>query len=365
MSIMPEKNKPLVTISLVNYNGIKTLPDTLDAAFALSWPNLECIIVDQASTDGSREYLTQYLMKHTFPGNIQYVQNKRNTGFAGGHNQIIRQSRGEYIFCLNPDLVIKQPDFFDQMLKIFEGDPLVAGVQPKLLRYDFGKHQPAVKDSKNIIDTTGLMMLKNRRIVNRGQSTSDNGQFEFSEEVFGVDGAAPLFKRKALEDIKMPVMLGKNNAEKNDTYEYFDEDFLAYKEDVDLSWRMRLFGWKLSYCPKAVAFHGRGSGESADLKYIGVIKERRKISLPAKRLSFRNQRLMQIKNEQWSILLRHAPRLVIKEILAWGYVLVFETGIFFGVLAELFKMMPRMMEKRHFVMKHKKAPTKEIAKWFF
>jgi GT2 family glycosyltransferase len=361
---MPEKNKPLITISLVNYNGMKTLPDTLDSAFALTWPDLEFIIVDQVSADGSREYITQYLMKHAFPGNIQYVQNKRNTGFAGGHNQVIRQSRGEYIFCLNPDLVIRQSDFFDRMIEVFEKDPLIAGVQPKLLRYDFDKHSPVIKGGKNIIDTTGLMMLKNRRIVNRGQSAQDIGQFESGEEIFGVDGAAPLFKRAALEDIKMPMVLGGHNSGKEGACEYFDEDFLAYKEDVDLSWRMRLFGWKLAYCPKAVAFHGRGSGESADIKYIGVIRERRKISLPAKRLSFRNQRLMQMKNEQWSILLRHAPRLIIKEILAWGYVLVFETSIFFGVLAEVFRMMPRMMEKRRFVMEHKKAPIKEVLKWF-
>ena len=85
----------------------------------------------------------------------------------------------------------------------------------------------------------------------------------------------------------------------------------------------------------------------------------------AKRLAFRNQRLMQTKNEQWSILLRHAPQFVVKEILAWGYVLVFETNIFFGVLAELFRLLPRIMKKRRFVMEHKKAPAKELLKWFF
>jgi len=127
---------------------------------------------------------------------------------------------------------------------------------------------------------------------------------------------------------------------------------------------MRLNGWKTLYVPDVVVYHGRGSGESAAISYIGIIKERRKISHVAKKLAFRNQRMMQIKNEQSAVFFRHFFRFLLKEILAWCYVLVFETGIFIDTAGELIQKTPKMIKKRKYIMAHKKSNINAMRKWF-
>jgi len=78
-----------------------------------------------------------------------------------------------------------------------------------------------------------------------------------------------------LEDIKLLKYFSSDkgsdisNAEK---FEYFDEDFWMYKEDVDLAWRLRLFGWKSVYAPDCLGYHGRGAGDSAAKNYADILR---------------------------------------------------------------------------------------------
>ena len=190
------------------------------------------------------------------------------------------------------------------------------------------------------MDTTGLIAFKNRRFINRGQGEEDKNQYQASE-IFGVDGAAPLYRRAALEDTKI------NN-------EYFDEDFYMYKEDVDLAWRMRLFAWKAIYEPKAVGYHLRGAGDSAVQKPAEIIKQRKKISQFAKFYSFKNQRLMQIKNELPSLFFRDIFSILIKEIGAWLYVIFFEKYTW-KAIKSLIKQIPNAIKKRKIIMKNKRV----------
>ena len=192
-------------------------------------------------------------------------------------------------------------------------------------------------------------MLKNRRFVNRGQGEEDRNQYK-AGEIFGVDGAAPLYRRKTLEDVKI------NN-------EYFDEDFFCYKEDVDLAWRMRLYGWKAVYEPKALAYHLRGAGEKAIKNYVSVALARRKISKFAKFYSFKNQRLTQIKNELPGLFLRDIFAIVVKEIGAWFYVLFFEHYTW-KAIRELIKQAPGAWRKRKIIMVNKKIGNKEMRKMY-
>jgi len=248
--------------------------------------------------------------------------------------------KGDFILLLNSDAILTS-DYIKKALKPFR-DSKVGAVQGKLLRYNFDKNE-LCKDKENlklnIIDTTGLMMLKNRRIVCIGQGEPDSGQFEKEREVFGADGAVPVYRKEALEDVKLrklktalptkspppPLRKGEFPRGEFPKYEYFDEDFFMYKEDVDLAWRLRLYGWKAVYNPCAVAYHGRGSGDSMAKSYVDIIKERRKINVRAKYLSFKHQRLMQIKDDFPSLLFtKHLPRFIIKEVGAWAYMMIFE-----------------------------------------
>lgn len=337
----------LVSINLLTYNGQKYIKDCLNSVFSQDYPRLEILVIDNASTDETADYLRALARRP----DLKIIFNQKNLGFSAGHNQAINQSRGEFICCLNQDVVLDK-DFIKRAIEVFERDNRVAAVQGKLLR----SGKTAGRDY--FIDTTGLDILKNRRIISRGQGQIDQGQFEKMEEIFGADGAAPVYRKKALEDVKIFALKGNQ-----DKGECFDEDFFAYKEDVDLAWRLRLYGWQAVYQPKAVAWHWRGSGESATKTPWGIIRERRKINQLAKYLAFKNQRLMQIKNESVWLLFKHLPWFLPKEIAAWLYVLFFEKYTW-SAIKDLFKQMPRAWQKRKLIMAQKSLKAGKMERWF-
>ena len=375
------QNIPVVTISLINYNDRKFIFKAIESAVKQSYSNLEIIITDNKSTDGTREEIGEKIEKwelereviaekaefQTIKPQIIYIKNENNDGFGKPHNQAIRKSNGEFVLLLNSDALLKS-DYVENAIKIFD-NPKVGVVQGKLLRYDFDKDELNYSKENpdlNVIDTTGLMMLKNRRIVCIGQGDADKGQFEKENEVFGADGAVPVYRKSALEDVRLPIISGNSSLKKDEecVYEYFDENFFLYKEDVDLAWRLRLSGWKTIYTPNAIAYHGRGSGDSTAKNYLGIIKERRKINTRAKYLSFKHQRLMQIKDDFPSLLFtKHFPRFIVKEVGAWIYMTVFERFTF-RILKDLYKDIPLFIKKRKMVMAKKRVSAKEMEKWF-
>ncbi len=345
-----EQKQPLVSINLLTWDGEKYVRDCLKSVFSQTYPNLEILALDNGSKDKTVEYLKEAEEKKE---NFKVVSlYPENIGFSAGHNHLIRESQGKYILCLNQDMVL-DPNFIQKAVEIFEKNRKIGSVQGKLLRWQLG--MPASHDSRgyhvsHIIDTTGLVYLKNRRIINREQGQLDEGKFEKIEEIFGADGAAPIYKREALEDTALKG-------------EYFDEDFFAYKEDVDLAWRLRLNGWKSFYQPKAIAWHDRTAGDNATRNYFAVIRERMKVSKFGKYLAFKNGRLMQIKNEQMGVLISHLPWFLPKEIGSWGYVLLFERYTW-KAIKDLFKQMPLAYRKRKIIMANKKVSSREMAKWF-
>ena len=328
---------PLISINLLTYNGEKYIQPCLNSVFAQTYPNIEILIIDNHSADGTIDFLKRFQVPVS---RFQVIFNQKNLGFSEGHNQGIRESGGEFVLCLNQDVVLDK-DFIKNAVEVFERDDKIAAVQGKILRMPL---------NSGIIDTTGLVVLKNRRIIARGQGQIDKGQYENLKEVFGADGAVPVYRREALEDIKV------NN-------EYFDESFFMYKEDVDLAWRLRLYGFKAVYEPKAAAWHWRSAGDSATVNYFGIIKERLKINKFAKYQSFKNQRLTQIKNEQTWLLLKHLPWFFPKEIVSWIYVILFERYTW-QAIKDLFKQAPLAFKKRKIIMTRKRVGIKEMEKWF-
>ena len=392
-------NLPLVSINILNYNDKKTVNKAIESAVGQIYPRVEILIIDNNSTDGSCEIIKQKInqwekyrkemLKEKYPDEnysvrIKLIKNSENVGFAPGHNQAIRKCQGYFILCLNSDAVLT-PNYLKQVLKSFD-DKKVGAVQGKLLRYDFKKKEVKKNsEGRKIIDTIGLAMLKNRRIIAQAQGELDNGQYEKEKEIFGADGAVPIYRRMALEDIKLPKISRKfikskiykvkgqklsAKAEKFQVssyklqdFEFFDEDFFLYKEDVDLAWRLRLYGWKTIYQPKAIACHGRGAGDSTATTYGKIIEERRKISKRAKYYSFKNQRLMQIKNEMPLLLLIDLPYFLFKEIGSWIYVIIFEHYTI-KAIKELFFQIPTAFKKRKIIMKKRRVSWRKMRKWF-
>lgn len=323
-----------ISVSILTYNAQDLIEQCLESVLKQTYPNIEILVIDNGSTDKTLEIIRKIRVN----SDIGIIINNKNLGFSAGHNIGIRESSGEYILCLNQDIVLDK-DFVKYVAEAMEKDEKIGSVQGKLYRQE------------KILDTTGLVMFKNRRVVNRGQGEEDSSAvFGTSGEIFGVDGAAPLYRRKALEDIKI------NN-------EYFDEDFFIYREDVDLAWRLRLYDWKAVYEPEAIGYHLRGAGEKAVKNYLAIALARKKISELAKFYSFKNDRLMRIKNELPALFFRDFYRIIIKEIAAWLYVLFFERYTW-KAIKELFKQAPTAWRKRRIIMTRKRASIKEIGKWF-
>ena len=372
------KTFPPVTISVINYNDRKFIFQAIDSAVKQNYPNLEIIITDNLSTDGTREEIESLLPEweaqrkvasaQSSEGEVNpamvYIKSEENSGFGRPHNQAFRIGKGEFFLLLNSDAIL-MPNFVEEALKAFE-DPKVGAVQGKLLRYDFNKGE-LFKDTEdpslNRIDTVGLSILKNRRIICIGQGSADRGQFEKRMDVFGADGAVPTFRKAAVESIKLPIW-DRADKKKMNEYEYFDEDFFMYKEDVDLAWRLRLAGWNAIYIPTAVAYHGRGSGDSMAKNYITIIQERRKINPRAKYYSFLHQRLMQIKDDSPALLFtKHTVPFIIKEVGAWGYMAIFERFTF-RLAKDFRRLVPVFRKKRQLVKERTKVTDAEMEKWF-
>lgn len=330
----------LISVNVLTYNGEKLIGQCLRSVSGQTYPNIEVLIIDNASKDKSVEKVLETKIK--FP--LRIIENKENIGFAAGHNQGIKECRGDYVFCLNQDVILEK-DFIEKIVERMEKDEKIGAIQGRLYKIN-DTNNP----KKEIIDTTGLLIFKNRRVINRAQGEKESGQHGESEEVFGADGAAPVYRRKTLEDVKIEN-------------EYFDESFFCYKEDIDLSWRMRILGWKIVYEPKAIGYHFRGAGETATTKTAEIIKQRKKISSFAKFHSFKNQRLMQIKNELPSLFFRNFFSILIREMGAWIYVLVFECYSWKSI-KELTRLIPVAIKKRKIIMERKRVDAEKMKKWF-
>ncbi len=290
----------LISLVIINYNNKSYLKRSMNSILNQTHENTEVIFIDNESIDGSFEYIKKEFKCE----NIRLIKNEINNGYAGAANQGIKLSRGKYVMILNPDIIM-EPNFIENMYKYIETDESIGALSGKLLKYDFNNDKKL-----NYIDSAGIIMFKNTRCIDRGQDEEDLGQFDKTERVFGVCGAAPLYRRSALEVIKI-------------NEEYFDEDFFAYKEDVDLSWRLNLAGFKNIYYPKAIAYHGRGLGGSRG-GLIGFIKNRKDQSKFLRGISFRNHLFMLWKNDVDGFSKKYKFNIMKRQFLLACYMIVFE-----------------------------------------
>ncbi len=335
-------HKGKISIILIHYNTPQFLRTCLDSIFAQTYRPIEVVFIDNNSPDASG---LQYVKKeYGNKENLKIVSNSENLGYAKAANQGIKMSDGEYVVITNPD-IIYTPEYFEKIIARVAKDPKISAITGKVLKFDFEK-----KEKTNLIDTVGLFAYKNRRIIDRGQGLEDKGQYDKEEEVFGVSGACPLYRREALEDVKI---LG----------EYFDEDFFMYKEDVDLSWRFLLYGWKNFYYPKAVAYHGRGTGIHERFTTAQTLKNRGKLSKFQKKYSFRNQLLMEKKNELVGSFFSDFFSIMLKKILTPFYITLREPYLWGSYIAHLRKL-PRILKKRAIIMKNKRVTDMQMKKWF-
>jgi len=306
----------------VTWNDARDINACIAAVRAQTHPAVELLVGDNASADGT--WAT--LLGTTAPD--ERIRFDRNTGFSAAHNALIARSRGAYYLALNPDVTL-DADYVSHLVAAMEGDAAVGSATGKLRRAQ-----------SNALDSTGIVMLRSQRHLDRGADEADHGQYDSDEDVFGASGAAALYRRAMLDDIRIQG-------------EYFDEDFFAYREDADLAWRAQLLGWRCRYIPRATASHRR------------VVTPERRAGLDAaiNRYSVRNRFLLRLKNQTIGHAARFFAPAVWRDFQVVAYVLVREHSSLPG-LVDVVRLFPRMVAKRRDIMAKRRASDADLARWF-
>jgi GT2 family glycosyltransferase len=218
--------QPTVSVIVLNYNGRVFLDGCLTALASQQVEGgFEVLVADNGSWDGSPAHV-----RERYPW-VRVLEMERNLGFSAANNRAFGQAAGRHVVVLNNDANVR-PGWLRGLVEAAEADPRVGAVTSKLVF----AHSPGV------IQNVGLLLFSDGGGGDRGVGEPDRGQYERREEVFGFCGAAALLRRQALQDVGG-----------------FDETFFAYYEDTDLSWRMRLRGWKVVYEPSAVVEHAHSA----------------------------------------------------------------------------------------------------------
>ena len=310
-----------VAVNIVTFNSADDIAACLESLKSQTFRDFRIHVLDNASRDSTLEKLAGV--------DLDIVRSPVNTGFAKAHNDLIRAYPAEYVLILNPDAILK-PEFLERLVAALELRPDAASATGKLLRFD-GK----------TLDSTGIIMLRSQRHLDRGADQPDRGEFDKPEDVFGPSGAAALYRLKALED----VAIGG---------QYFDEDFFAYREDADLAWRCRLMGWTSIYVPGAVALHRRR-----------VTPERRsQLSTLINYHSVKNRFLLRLNNMTRSLYVRDFFHISARNAAVVGYVFLREWGSI-GGLFYVMRHWQRLWKKRQAIQQRRRISGSELDRWFY
>ncbi|GGI03900.1 glycosyltransferase [Egicoccus halophilus] len=232
-----------VVALVVSWNAATQLSDCLASLDAQTHRDLEVVVVDNASADGTDEVLRAAIAaprRHP----LRVVRNHANRGFAGAVNDGLDATGDvDAVLLCNVD-VDADPTLVERCVAVLAADERVGSVQPKLRRF------VAAADGTAVLDTTGHVLTDARLVRNRGEGERDVGQYDTPGEVFGASGALVLHRRAMLDDVAWRRPDGRR--------EVLTEDLFAYFDDVELDWRARLLGWRAWYEPAAVGRHERG-----------------------------------------------------------------------------------------------------------
>lgn len=228
---------PTAKIVILNWNGAEHLRRFLPSVVSAAPPDVEVVVADNGSTDGSPE-----LLATEFPS-VRVVRLDRNYGFAGGYNRALSQVEADYYLLLNSD-VETPAGWLEPILDELGREPDVAVVSPKLVSWvDRTKFEYAGA-SGGFIDFLGYPFCRGRILK---QVEADEGQYDDARDVFWVSGAAFCCRADVFR------ALGG-----------FDDDFFAHMEEIDLCWRMQLAGYRVRVVPQSTVYHLGGGTLTTD-----------------------------------------------------------------------------------------------------
>jgi GT2 family glycosyltransferase len=252
-------NTPKVAVVILNWNGIKHLREFLPSVLASTWPNLDIIVGDNGSTDGSVDFL-----KQNFPA-VQIIQNDQNYGFTGGYNRVLERVEADYFILLNSDVEVHN-GWIEPVIALMESDPMIAAAVPKIKSFAEKDHFEHAGAAGGFIDIFGYPFCRGRMFY---EIEADKGQYEQSDEVFWASGAAMFVKREYW------VSSGG-----------FDDRFFAHMEEIDLCWRLKNMGYKVMYCPQSEVYHVGGGTLNTENPFKTFLNFRNNLLLLKNNLSF-------------------------------------------------------------------------------
>ena len=347
-----------LTINLVVLNGGKYIRHCLNSVKNQTHPHnqVEINILDNGSTDETKKIIKELAGEFSDFLKFNLIENDKNLGMWPGHEELLKHSPGEFVIILSVDVILDK-DFVLNAVKAMGKDKKIGALQPKIYSYDVRGLE--IRNSKleigGTIDTCGFQIYKSRRIINIGHGEEDTGQFNREKEIFAVEGAVPVFRKDALKNCRVAS-------------EIADHDIFWYAEDLDVAWRMRVFGWKQLFVPGVIAWHDRQTSKSNAgngwwWSYIPRVKIRQQISIKKRRLEWRNLRFTIIKNDYTINILKDLPHILWREIKVLGYTIIFEPKVL-GEVPNFLRLLPRILKKRGQIMKRRVASPEEMRKWF-
>lgn len=291
------------TVVIPNYNGKTFLKPCMEALRGQTYTDFDVLIVDNGSSDGSRELigaLEEAAAAGKLPFPVKGISLSENTGFSGAVNVGIRAAEGEYVILLNNDTEADK-GYVGALCRVLSEDreKKIAAVSPKMVQL---YHKELLDDAG---DGYNLLGWAFQRGV--GQPV-DTPKFAKRREVFSACAGAAIYRKEVLEEIALPrrrageAEAGRQSAAERhrephvrtealaDCPEYFDLQHFAYLEDLDVSFRARIRGYRIVYAPEAVVYHV-GSGTSGS-RYNSF-----KVRLAARNnvyLNYKNMPLLQL-----------------------------------------------------------------------
>lgn len=250
---------PKVAVVILNWNGIKHLREFLPSVLASTWADLDVIVGDNGSTDGSVDFL-----KQNFPS-VKIIQNDQNYGFTGGYNRVLEKVDADYFILLNSDVEVHD-GWIEPVIGLMESDPLIAAAAPKIKSFAEKDHFEHAGAAGGFIDIFGYPFCRGRMFY---VIEEDRGQYEQSDEVFWASGAAMFVKRECW------VTAGG-----------FDDRFFAHMEEIDLCWRLKNMGYKVMYCAQSEVYHVGGGTLNTENPFKTYLNFRNNLLLLKNNLSF-------------------------------------------------------------------------------
>jgi GT2 family glycosyltransferase len=308
---MIEKNI-LASIIVLCYNSKVDLGECIPSLLSQSYRDFELILVDNASTDGTEEFI-----RINYP-EIKVLQTGKNVGYAAGNNLGFEISLGKYVVIVNPD-TIADSEWLTELIKPFESDETIAATTSKILKYD---QRDRINTCANTSHLTGLTFCRG---LDRPASEFNNDQI-----VSAVSGCSFAMRSDIFRSLNG-----------------FDPDFFLYQEDADISWRIRFGGKKIIYAPKSIIYH----------KFLLSITPWKEFYLE------RNRYLILLKNFDSITLLLLLPALMVTEIVTMGHaVLNGPKYIMSKLLAYIWiiKNINAVLTKRHETLSKKMIPDNEF-----